>query len=349
MNEQTHPGFRLKTYQHITEIDASLWDGISHQQPFGSYRWHFYAEKVMPECQPFYILVFQDTKLIGRAAFYLSPSEPLPLKPGFLRNIAQQIFRRWPLMIGRTPFANLSGVLLADASTQANVLKIISRAALEQARFCSASFVLFDFVEQELTISPGWESRFRRMMVNDPGTLMECSSPDFESYLSGLGKDERYHYRRIQRKAHELGIVVERHTSAKYLDESLSLIRNVETKHTSTPIPWTRAMLENLDLADGTWLTAHIGNRLVGCGLTLRDNGAQINTALGLVDDVPYVYFALVYESLRLAFENGIRLVRLGSGAYDVKKRLGFQLETNNYVMAASPNSALQLFIDRMA
>ena len=87
---------------------------------------------------------------------------------------------------------------------------------------------------------------------------------------------------------------------------------------------------------------------MVGCGLTLIDNGAQVNVALGLVPDVPYVYFGLLYESLKIAFEYNVKLIRLGSGAYDVKRHLGFELENNNHVMVASANPALQFLIDRM-
>lgn len=349
MNQQTNQNFSLRTYQHIAEIDANLWDEASPQEPFGSHRWHSFAEKVMSDCQPYYILVFEGDSLTGRAAFYLVPSEPLPLEPVFLRNLAQKIFHRWPLMIGRVPFAGLSGMLLPEGAARAQVLGQISSAACQQARRWKASFVLFDFIEQELGNAPGWPSRFRPLVMSEPGTQMALSWPDFESYLASLGKDERYHYRRIQRKAREQGIVVERHSSAKYLDQALALIGSVERKHASAPVPWTRALLENFDLVGGTWLTARVGERLVGCGLSLSDNGAQMNTALGLAEDTPNAYFALLYESLRLAFKSGVRLVRLGSGAYDVKRRLGFQVENNAYVMAASPNPVLQQLINRMA
>jgi predicted N-acyltransferase len=342
MNLQTRQYFNLRTYQQIAEIDTALWDDAAPQQPFGSHRWHSFAEKAMADCQPFYILVFDGDRLAGRAAFYLVPSEPLPLEPIFLRGFAQKFFRRWPLMIGRVPFAGLSGVVLPEGVGRAQVLGQVAAAAHRQAREWQASFVLFDFVEQEPGFGAAWPADFRLLEMNEPGTQMALTWPDFENYLASLGKDERYHYRRIQRKAGEQGIAVERHSRVDDVDEALSLIRGVERRHAAAPSPWTRALLENAHLADATWLTARVGHRLVGCGLSLRDNGAQLNTALGLADDAPYAYFALLYESLRLAFENGVRLVRLGSGAYDVKRRLGFQVESNNYVAAASPSRVLR-------
>ena len=76
---------------------------------------------------------------------------------------------------------------------------------------------------------------------------------------------------------------------------------------------------------------------MVGCGSVLRDNRFQIATALGLEDDVPGGYFFLLYAALQEAFEHNIRLVRFGSGAYDVKRRLGLHLEDTNHAMVSMP------------
>jgi hypothetical protein len=43
----------------------------------------------------------------------------------------------------------------------------------------------------------------------------------------------------------------------------------------------------------------------------------------------------LLYTALQEAFEHHARLVRFGSGAYDVKRRLGFHLEDTNHAMVA--------------
>ena len=73
--------------------------------------------------------------------------------------------------------------------------------------------------------------------------------------------------------------------------------------------------------------------KLVGCGAVIRDNQFQLATALGLEDDVPGGYFYLLYSALQEAFEHKVRLVRFGTGAYDVKRRLGFHLEDTNHAM----------------
>ena len=95
-------------------------------------------------------------------------------------------------------------------------------------------------------------------------------------------------------------------------------------------------------MVSSSFLTARIDNQLVGCGLIFEDNDAQMTSMLGLAKDVPYVYFMLVYESLKMAMERKVRLLRWGSGAYDVKQRLGFSLEDNGSVVFAAVNPYLQ-------
>ena len=73
-----------------------------------------------------------------------------------------------------------------------------------------------------------------------------------------------------------------------------------------------------------------------------------MTSILGLAEDIPYVYFMLVYESLKIAFEHNVRLLRWGSGAYDVKQRLGFSLEDNGSLLFAPVNPFLQKVLHKM-
>ena len=84
-----------------------------------------------------------------------------------------------------------------------------------------------------------------------------------------------------------------------------------------------------MDLVNGAFLTATIKGRLVGCGLLPEDNNSQMTSVLGRAEGIPYVYFMLVYESLKIAFDHNVHLLRWGSGADEVKQRLGFSSEDN--------------------
>ncbi|MBK8605102.1 MAG: hypothetical protein IPN87_19315 [Saprospiraceae bacterium] len=76
-----------------------------------------------------------------------------------------------------------------------------------------------------------------------------------------------------------------------------------------------------------------------------EDNQTQLTTALGLADRIPYVYLMLTYASLEDAFQKHVAAMRWGSGAYDVKKSLGFKLEENNYIVVSSTSLIIRTLI----
>jgi hypothetical protein len=144
------------------------------------------------------------------------------------------------------------------------------------------------------------------------------------------------------REAEKLGITVQRYSRVENVAEALELIRNVERRFGSAENPWARQMLENIEMVNGTFLAATIEGKLVGCGLALQDNHSQMNATLGLAENIPYVYLMLVYESLKLAFDTQISLLRMGSGAYDIKEQLGCSLEDNNSILFTAANPLIQ-------
>lgn len=340
----------------VAEIAPESWEALSGGAPFQSQRWYRFGEAVMADCPPTYVTVLDGGRPAARASLWLVRDEPLPVQGGPLREATQAYLRRRPLMLCRSPLSSMPGVLLrrppeaprarfelrgresaeSDAATRALV-----SAAREQARLAGASFLVFDFLTPELgdlaacTLALG--------EAGDPGTLMELPWGSFDEFLAGLGKNGRKHYRRTVRRAEELGITVSRHRTVERIPEALDLIRGVERRYGSAPNPWMRGMMEQLEMVAGTWLAATIGQRLVGCELVLQDNGAQAVTALGLAPDVPYAYFALGYEDIRLAIETGMRTLYWGSGAYEVKERLGFRTYPNNLIAYAGLGLAPRL------
>ena len=190
---------------------------------------------------------------------------------------------------------------------------------------------------------------FNLMSMSEPGTIMENKWSSFDEYLaSGHGKN-RKNYNQALRESEKLGIKITRHTKVERIDEVLELIRSVEQVHGSLPNPWARPMLEQMERINGTLLIATIGEKFVGCGLLVEDNHVQTTCLLGHAENVPYVYFMILYESLRVAFEHHVRFLRWGSGAYDIKKRLGFTFEDNGSVAYAAINPLFRKVLSWLA
>jgi predicted N-acyltransferase len=235
----------------------------------------------------------------------------------------------WPLLICRSPLSYTSGVVLPqDSAVRKDVIALLLETALEQGHQKKCSFLLFDYLSKEEKAD--WSADLWIMEMPGPGTVLRNMWQDFDDYLAHGNKKDRQHYKRTAREAEKLKIKIKRSSRVEVKDEILTLIRNVESKHGAPYNPWTVSMLQNMDMVQGTFLTATIDEKVVGCGLLIEDNGAQLASALGLSGDIPYVYLLLVYEGIKVALEHKLNLLRWGSGAYDVKQRLGFIHEDNS-------------------
>jgi len=319
----------LQIADSIDKIDAQEWNSLSAELPFQSHAWYAFGERVMKDCKPVYLLAYQDKKLIARGSFWATPNEPLPQYAGAWRVILKPILRRWPLLICRSPLSYATGIILPeDTVARKEVIALLVDAALAHGRERGCSFLLFDYLGKDIKyILP---KNLWSMEMPGPGTVMRNIWQDFDNYLAHGNKKDRQHYKRTVREAKKLDIEIRRHVHAKSIDEILPLVRNVEAQHGAPVNPWTIDMVQNMEMIKGTFLTATMNDQLVGCGLLLEDNNAQMAGALGLSKDVPYVYLMLIYEGIKVALENKVGLLRWGSGAYDVKRRLGFELEDNS-------------------
>jgi len=324
----------IKVYDSIQKISPEIWDGIAAGRGFQSHRWYTFGERAMADSQPTYLIAYQGDTAVAGAAFFKVHNEPLPL-PTVARQFMASILKHRPLLICRSPLADTSALLLPGEPLRDAALTAITQAAQEQFKKQKCSFLVFDFLLTEQLKYPGWLPGLEPITVSEPGTYMPIEWDSFEAYLEAGNKKDRQHYKKSVKEAEETGLVLSKHTSISEIDTALQLIRNVSIWHGSAPNPWMRGLLENFSMIDGTWLELRKEGKLVGCGAVIRDNHFQLATALGLEDDVPGGYFYLLYTALQEAFEHHVRLVRFGTGAYDIKRRLGFHLEDTNHAMVA--------------
>jgi len=285
----------------------------------------------MADCAPAYLMAWDGDTPMGAAALFRVHNEPLPL-PSIARSFMESIFKHRPLLVCRSPLADTSALLLPGEPERDRVLHALATRAQEEFKKQKCSFLVFDYLLTEQLRYP-WPKGYEPITVSEPGTFMPMEWDSFEKYLEAGNKKDRQHYKKSIKEAEENGIVLSKQRAVSDIDASLALIRNVSIWHGSAPNPWMRGLLENFSMIDGTWLELRKEGKLVGCGAVVRDNQFQLATALGLEDDVPGGYFYLLYAAMQEAFEHKVRLVRLGSGAYDVKRRLGFHLEDTNHAM----------------
>lgn len=322
----------IRKHKSIAEISPEVWDKIASGRGFQSHQWYTFGEHVMKDCPPTYLIAWDGDKPIAGAALFRVKNEPLPL-PKVAREFMASIFKQKPLLVCRSPLADTSALLLPGEPARDEALSVLARAAQEEFKRQRCSFLIFDYLLTEQLKYKAWPPGYEPITVSEPGTYMPMAFESFEEYLEAGNKKDRQHYKRTLKETADNGIVLFRHRTVPDVDAAVKLVENVSIWHGSAPNPWTRRLLEHFSLTDGTWFELRKDGQLVGCGAVLRDNKFQLTTSLGLEDDIPGGYFLLLYAALQEAFEHKVRLVRFGSGAYDVKRRLGFHLEDTNHAM----------------
>lgn len=323
----------VQSFTSIQDISPKVWDQLAAGRGFQSHRWYTFGEHVMHDCPPTYLVAQDGDNPIAGAALFQIKNEPLPL-PKIAREFMSSILERRPLMMCRSPLADTSALLLPGEPLRDKVLPILASAAQDEFKKQRCSFLVFDYLLTEQLKYSSWPSGYEAITVSEPGTYMPMEWESFEAYLDAGNKKDREHYKKALKETSDNGIELSRHKEVSDVESALQLIRNVSIWNGSAPSPWTRSLLENFSaMSDGTWLELRKEGQLVGCGAVLRDNKFQLTTSLGLEDDVPGGYFLLLYAALQDAFEHKARLVRFGSGAYDIKRRLGLRLENTNHAM----------------
>lgn len=322
---------KVEVFHSIHDIKPEVWNSIAAGRGFQSHAWYVFGERAMADSPATYLIAWDGKTPVGGAALFRVTNEPLPL-PSIARNFMASILKHRPLLVCRSPLADTSALLLPGGALHNEALAMLSQAAQDEFKKQRCSFLVFDYLLTEQLRYP-WPRGYEPVTVSEPGTFMPMEWESFEAYLEAGNKKDRQHYKKSIKEAEEAGLVLTKHRSVSDVEAALTLIKHVSIWHGSAPNPWMRGLLENFSMIDGTWLDLRKDGKLVGCGAVVRDNHFQLATALGLEDDVPGGYFYLLYAALQEAFEHKVRLVRFGTGAYDVKRRLGFHLEDTNHAM----------------
>jgi predicted N-acyltransferase len=202
--------------------------------------------------------------------------------------------------------------------------------------------LLFDYLERQSLAWRVWREGFVRVPDLHPGTYLTISWPDFETYLAHLDKKQRYNVRRNYRLVAEEGIEIRSYRTVVNVSRAMELHERVNSRYRSPTDPWMLRAMENAGMVDAVWLAAEYGDSLVGCELMLGDGGSWFVMGLGLDHNIKNVYFVLGYEDIRCAIERGARVLRWGTGTYDVKRRLGFSPESNSNLVFGSRWPMLQ-------
>jgi predicted N-acyltransferase len=288
--------------------------------------------------------------LVGRSITNFSQQSTVPISSALGRRVVQAVLSRYPLLICQAPFGSTTGLLLPRGDER-RAFGVLRNALAEASRRRNTSFTILGWLnaQERQIIEPASGFRFIKM---DSATSLHIEWPTFDAYVASRGKSMRKDLNRHNNRAADLNITVERARSyAQHGRRIFALVDNVMEHHRSygTNIypddvlaSFEREMPDN-----SVMLLARRNDEIVGCGLLVHDQGVMGLAMLGLDYNHQYVYFQLFYEAIRYAIENGIKVIRGGSGAYDFKRRLGFRDEPT-YVGFSAQQVVFRWLADRL-
>lgn len=252
-------------------------------------------------------------------------------------------------MICRTPLTGVDGLILPDGDEQEAVFDLMLDAAEEIARQERVSFLGVDYLGEKLAEYLTHRGKLFPLKLSEPGTILSLPYTSFEEYTQTLSKNERKNIRRAKNKLKKMGVTVRAEQSVADIDAALALISNHDDRYHAETYVWLRRAMQYLDEVESIWLGAYAGDKLVGCGLLLSDNDVWFATALGRDYDYRFVYFELGYQSIQQVIERGGKAIRWGTGNYEYKARLGFELEDNAYVSFTARNRGVDWLLRRIS
>ncbi|MBN2501650.1 MAG: GNAT family N-acetyltransferase [Anaerolineales bacterium] len=341
--------YSTRVLHSVNECESAWWNELGKGTGFTSWRWYQYGETVLANSQPLYIVVEKDARPVARATFWVKRVDALPIASNLLYHGMNAVFNRWPLLSCQSPLANASGLLLPDGSEREEIFGLLMGRANAAAQEIGASFLVLDFISAQQAKQLNHSGKLSGVDMNEPGTILEIIWPDFDAYLQSRSKSVSKDYRRAGNKVKRMGVEIRVEARVTDIAAAAALIQRHDKTYKSPTLPWLEEMLRHIDLVDSIWLGAYAGEKLVGCGLLLGDNDTWVATALGRDYDYPYVYFALGYASIRNVIERGGKYLRLGTGTYDFKKRLGCELEANDHVAFMAQNKLVDTFFRKIA
>jgi predicted N-acyltransferase len=337
--------FDIQVAHSVDVIGQKAWDHLSGNQPFSSYRWYRYGEKVMGANLPIYIILSSQGKPVARGTFWLVHNELLPISK-LARALFQPIIRRWPLMICRVPLMDMLGLIVPEPPLRDDAIATIVQIAREQAKKYKASFIIANGLEREESEWNGWPDDFIPFKFSSPLMGMNIVWSDFEDYLKHLHKSARKTYKQHCRFSNEQGLQTVRGelpmAGSPEFNRALKLIANVANRHHSPPSPWARGMLEHADMIGHTWVTVEKDGRMMGCGILLEDGDHRLFSLVGLDYSVKFAYFQLYYERIRCTIEQGARFLWCGRGNYFFKQHIGFNVMNREYIVWTAMNTRIQ-------
>lgn len=338
------PALEMRLLSSLDEVNIQAWQ-VSADPSEVTTNLEFLravAESEAVPCTPRYVEFYRAGQLVLGFAAYAVENDLLGYLPDRLGRWLG-VFRRWrpgwlrltTMEIG-SPLANGTPAVVAAQAEEADLqaaLQLFQRYCRQQGH---SLLLLRDFTGplqplERAAVRAGWQ-----VMPGYPLAEMRLVWGSFADYVAAMRKHYRYDLReKMQRKekAAIRTVVTNQPDALELVEAYAALYRNVLERSEEYPrevigVAYHRAMRRHLG-ERSYWLQYFQDGRLCAFAHLIVQGEALHIQYLGMdyqVSRQAALYFNIIYDSIRLAFEQGLRVVKGGVTTYSVKSAIGFSI-----------------------
>ncbi len=335
---------RSEIFTGIDQVDEEKWNSLTAGYPFSSTVWCKLSEAYQ-DFPHIYVLVYQDNQAVGCALFQIRYHETIPTSFKFVHHAVNWYLRKHPLVVCRSPFeTSYNGLFLPTDPTQKQpILNKIREVAEELAKTYHASFILSDYLDEEL-LNFDWGKFIKLEDFAYQNNIMAIEWQTYEEYLQHIRSVSKKRLKNIRyntRQAEELGTQVKFLKELNDLEGYLRLIQS-NAEHYGLVFneaenrKFLKTVQENLPALNKTWAMVYQQDELVASELLIFDHINHICKPIfyGRNHSSEHAYFYLAYQDIRYAIEElKAQKIDYGTHASEFKKRLGFKLANTNHLV----------------
>lgn len=312
------PELSVEVVRTIDQVDRSAWDALCHGRSSVDHRWLRLAESILVAHEPRYVLVRRHGRLEAAAICAIGRrfgNRALQRRLGW-------ILRPFAWLRCSAPLASEAGIVLAPGSDSEvlapRLLGAIRRLMLRER----ALFLTLDFASSKNDLGLWQHSQWTEY-------ALDIRWPSDHAYLTRLSATDRRKIRRLLHRAERESITVERLPSLEPNAVRLRALIAAVLEHHGTHDPYVADLLPRIAevLGDDLHvLAARQAGDIVGCVVLLRQGHNLVAKWIGLDYARTWgtsTYRLLVFESVRLAIDLGVRRLALGPTADEIKLNFG--------------------------
>lgn len=329
--------FKTRVVRRIEEIPRQDWDGIfpNTLESYGFFK--TLDESNLEQFFFYYILVYNNKRLVGATACFLvnysldtSISGPLRRLSNTIKKVAPNIFSLKAFVCGMP----IGQGRIGSSADSSGVLKAIVRRMEQLARKKRSPIIAFkDFGRSYANLlDPLQKDGFIKVEML-PTTEINVWFSNFEEYLKTLSAASRYDLRRKFRKADALPTIKMEIVSS--LDDAtladayrmyLEIIKRHDMGFEVLPVDFFRNLPKNMPQETKFFLW-RIDKKLVAFLLALVSDEMFIDYYVGLDYSVAlkyHLYFVKFRDVMNWCIKHKIKRYEMGITGYEPKRRLGF-------------------------